>query len=125
MPADADLSIPLMASMVGMICYLPEPNHVNAFPNKLFEYMAAGLPVIASNFPLWQDIIHGAQCGICVDPASSVEIRQAIARMMGDPEGCRRMGENGRKAVLERYSWASEEKKLFRLYRDVLAVGKR
>lgn len=114
----------MMASMVGMICYLPEPNHVNAFPNKLFEYMAAGLPVIASNFQLWQDIIDGAQCGICVDPSSPSEIRQAIARMMGDPEGCRRMGENGRKAVLERYNWASEEKKLFRLYQDALATGK-
>ena len=113
----------MMASMVGMICYLPEPNHVNAFPNKLFEYMAAGLPVIASNFPLWRDIIDGAQCGICVDPSSPEDIRQAVSRMMNDPDGCRRMGENGRRAVLERYNWASEEKKLFRLYQDILAAG--
>lgn len=113
----------MMASMVGMICYLPEPNHVNAFPNKLFEYMAAGLPVIASNFPLWRDIIESAQCGICVDPSNSADIREAIVQMIGDPEGSKRMGENGRKAVLEQYSWVSEEKKLLALYQDVLTSG--
>lgn len=107
-------------SMVGMICYLPEPNHINAFPNKLFEYMAAGLPVIASNFPLWRDIVHGAQCGICVDPADSEDIRRAIDRMMNDPDGCRQMGENGRRAVLTHYNWSNEEKKLIQLYQDVL-----
>lgn len=114
----------MMSSMVGMICYLPEPNHINAFPNKLFEYMAAGLPVIASNFPLWRDIVEGAQCGVCVDPLNPDDIGQAIMRMMADPDSCRRMGENGRKAVLERYSWVSEEMKLFRLYAEVLASGK-
>jgi len=110
----------MMASMIGMICYLPEPNHVNAFPNKLFEYMAAGLPVIASNFPLWRDIIESAQCGICVDPTNPDDIRQAISRMIGDPDGCRQMGENGRRAVLELYNWAAEEKKLLRLYQNIL-----
>lgn len=108
-------------SMVGMICYLPEPNHVNAFPNKLFEYMAAGLPVIASDFPLWRDIVDGAQCGICVDPANPEDIREAIAQMVSDPEGCRRMGENGRRAVLAQYNWSNEEKKLIQLYQELLA----
>lgn len=108
-------------AMVGMICYLPEPNHVNAFPNKLFEYMAAGLPVIASDFPLWRDIVNGAQCGVCVNPVDPEHIREAIAQMISDPEACRRMGENGRKAVLARYNWANEEKKLYQLYQDVLA----
>ncbi|UCJ15193.1 glycosyltransferase family 4 protein [Pseudomonas sp. MM211] len=107
-------------SMVGMICYLPEPNHVNAFPNKLFEYMAAGLPVVASDFPLWRDIVDGAQCGICVDPSSPEDIRQAISQMINDPEACRRMGENGRRAVLEQYNWSNEEKKLIQLYQGIL-----
>jgi hypothetical protein len=111
----------MMNSMVGMICYLPEPNHVNAYPNKLFEYMAAGLPVIASDFPLWRDIVEGARCGICVDPSNTAEIRDAITRMMSDPDEGRRMGERGRRAVQELYSWATEDKKLVRLYQDILA----
>lgn len=111
----------MRGAMVGMICYLPEPNHVNAFPNKLFEYMAAGLPVIASDFPLWRDIVDGAQCGVCVNPANPDDIRQAIAQMISDPDGCKRMGENGRRAVLEKYNWLNEERKLIQLYQEVLA----
>ncbi|MDH4220806.1 MAG: glycosyltransferase, partial [Candidatus Aminicenantes bacterium] len=48
----------------GIVCFLPEPNHIYAMPNKIFEYMAAGLPVIASSFPLWQEIVEGHGCGI-------------------------------------------------------------
>ncbi len=110
----------MMSASVGMICYLPEPNHVNAYPNKLFEYMAAGLPVIASNFPLWRSIVEGADCGICVDPSDPADIRQAIARLIDDPQECRRLGENGRKAVRQRYNWQSEEAKLVGLYRELL-----
>ena len=110
----------MMGASVGMICYLPEPNHVNAYPNKLFEYMAAGLPVIASDFPLWRSIVNGAECGICVDPTDPVAIRRAIVQLMDDPEQCRRLGENGRRAVQEKYSWHSEEKKLLILYQNIL-----
>ncbi len=111
-------------SMVGMICYLPEPNHVNAYPNKLFEYMAAGLPIISSDFPLWRQIVEGAQCGISVDPADPAEIRLAIMRLVNDPEACRRMGENGRKAAHEQYNWVTEEEKLIRLYEGLLHCGR-
>ena len=107
-------------SAVGMICYLPEPNHINSYPNKLFEYMAAELPVIASNFPLWRQIVEGAQCGICVDPENPAEIRQAIIEIMRNPGEWQKMGERGRKAVQERYNWESEEKKLFRLYESLI-----
>lgn len=122
--ARKDAVTAMFQSTIGMICYLPEPNHVNAFPNKLFEYMAAGLPVIASDFPLWRSIIDGAQCGVCVDPSSPAAIRQAISQMMDDPDECRRMGERGRMAVLDRYNWATEEKKLIKLYQDILEIEK-
>ena len=110
----------MMSASVGMICYLPEPNHVNAYPNKLFEYMAAGLPVIASDFPLWRSIIDGADCGICVDPTDPVDIRRAIVILMDDPDERQRLGANGRKAVQEKYAWVSEEKKLLQLYHQLL-----
>ena len=45
-------------------------------PVKMFEYMAAGLPVIASNFPLWESIINKYNCGICVNPYSAIEIKK-------------------------------------------------
>ncbi len=96
------------------------PNHVDAQPNKMFEYMSAGIPVIASDFPLWREIIEGCGCGICVDPLDPKKIAEAIDYLVDNPEIARRMGENGRKAVYDRYNWDVEEKKLLALYDSLL-----
>lgn len=100
----------------GIICFLPEPNHINAIPNKMFEYMANELPIIASNFPLWKKIIEGDNCGICVDPLDTKKIARAIEYLIEHPNEAKRMGENGRKAVLEKYNWKNESKKLLEVY---------
>lgn len=103
-------------SAAGLVTFLPEPNHIHAQPNKMFEYMSAGLPVIASNFPLWRDIIEGNDCGICVDPTDPRAIAAAIDTLVEDPSLAGRMGENARRVVLARYNWGLEEKKLLDLY---------
>ena len=59
---------------IGLVCLYPEPRYVIAWPVKLFEYMAAGLPVVASNFPLWKEIVEGNECGLTVDPLNPKEI---------------------------------------------------
>jgi len=106
----------LVQADVGIICFLSEPNHIDSNPNKLFEYMAAGLPVIASNFPLWKEIIEGNKCGICVNPLDPKEIAKAVEYLIEHPEEAKKMGENGRKAVLEKYNWENESKKLSKIY---------
>lgn len=100
----------------GIVLYQPEPNHINAQPIKMYEYMAAGLPVVASNFPLWKEIIEDCGCGICVDPTSADEVREACIRLVTNPDLCREMGLAGRKSVMEKYNWNIEEKKLVELY---------
>jgi glycosyltransferase involved in cell wall biosynthesis len=107
-------------SVAGLVTFLPLPNHIDAQPNKMFEYMSAGIPVIASNFPLWREIIHGNDCGLCVDPLVPAQIAQAMDYLVTHPEEARRMGENGRRAVAERYSWSIEEKKLLGFYERIL-----
>jgi len=104
---------------IGIVCFHPEPNHVNAMPNKLFEYMAAELPVIASNFPLWKGIVEGNSCGLTVNPLDPAEIAGAIEYLLDHPDEARQMGENGRRAVQEKYNWDSEGKKLLELYERV------
>ncbi len=113
----------LARSIAGLVTFLPEPNHINAQPNKMFEYMSAEVPVIASHFPLWREIIEGADCGLCVDPEDPTAIARAIDQLVKDPDGARRMGENGRRAVLDRYDWPAEERKLIGLYRALVCGG--
>ena len=105
---------------IGIVLFHPAPNHLGSCPNKLFEYMATGLPVVASNFPLWREIVEGNSCGICVDPLDPKAIAQAIEYLLAHPEEARRMGENGRRAVVEKYNWNMEGKKLLKLYEELL-----
>ncbi len=111
-----EIAIKAEESIAGLVIFYPIKSHINAQPNKLFEYMMHGLPVIASDFPLWKEIVEGNNCGILVDPKSPKEIASAIDWILGHPEEARKMGENGRKAVLEKYNWANEEEKLLKLY---------
>ena len=106
----------------GIVTYKPAANHIAAQPNKMFEYMSAGIPVIASNFPLWRSIIEDNNCGICVDPLNPNEIAAAIDIIITDEYHARQMGENGRKMILERYNWAAEERKLLNIYENLLGV---
>ncbi|MGM0984087.1 MAG: glycosyltransferase family 4 protein [Pseudomonadota bacterium] len=100
----------------GVVTFLPSPNHIDAQPNKMFEYMSAGVPVIGSHFPLWKKMIEGNQCGICVDPLDPQAIADAIDYLIANPDEAEKMGRNGQRAVQEMYNWSVEEKKLFSLY---------
>ncbi len=108
----------LARSMVGLVLLHPTINYRDALPVKMFEYMSSGLPVIASNFPLWKEIIEGGECGICVDPLNPKEIAHAIRWIIEHPIEAEIMGKNGRRAVEERYNWSREEEKLLQLYSE-------
>ena len=82
--------------------------------------MAAKLPIITSDFPLWTEIIDGNHCGLVVDPKNPNEIAEAMEYLIIHPEEARRMGENGRRAVIEKYNWQREEQNLLRLYEVLL-----
>ena len=108
-------------SVAGLVTFHPVPNHVDAQPNKMFEYMSAGVPVIASDFELWKEIVLGNNCGLCVDPLSPRDLAKAIDYLVTHPAEAESMGDNGRRAVMERYNWSVEERKLLSIYEDLLA----
>ncbi len=110
----------LASSKAGLVTLHPVINYLDALPVKMFEYMAAGIPVIASNFPLWKEIINGAQCGLCVDPLDPKAIAEAIQYLVDHPDEAEKMGKNGRLAVEEKYNWEIEEQKLLQVYGDLL-----
>ena len=107
-------------SLAGIVTYLPYANHIEAQPNKLFEYMAAGVPVIASHFPLWRDIVEGNGTGICVDPESPQEIADALAFLADNPEKAKAMGQKGRAIVKQKFNWQAEEEALAGAYEKLL-----
>lgn len=107
------------SARAGIMIYQPAGNHINAQPNKMFEFMAAGLPFVASDFPLWRQIVESADCGICVDPTDAVAVRKACQYLLENPEEGQRMGRNGRRAAQERHNWNVEEAKLLSLYENI------
>ena len=103
-------------SFAGMVTLHPIINYLDALPVKMFEYMAAGIPVIASDFPLWRQIVDDAECGICVDPLKPEAIAEAIDFLNLNPEKAETMGKRGQHAVYRKYNWQKEEKKLLEVY---------
>jgi glycosyltransferase involved in cell wall biosynthesis len=110
-------------AFAGLVTLLPTASYREALPVKMFEYMAAGIPVIASDFPLWREIVEGSGCGLCVDPRDPQAIAAAIDHLATHPRQAREMGANGRRAVLARYNWEREADKLLAFYADLLAPG--
>jgi glycosyltransferase involved in cell wall biosynthesis len=102
---------------IGLVTLHPTPSYVESYPVKLFEYMAAGIPVVASDFPLWRGIIEEAGCGILVDPQKPEAIAEAANRLLDDQALAAAMGQRGQAAVRERYNWGSQEGRLLSLYR--------
>lgn len=112
----------LAGCRAGLVLFHPEPNHVRAQPNKMFEYMAAGLPVIASDFPVWREIIDNAGCGLLVDPLDPLAIADAMQWLLEHPKDAAEMGRQGRAAVEEKFNWEAESKKLVALYQNLLST---
>jgi len=107
-------------SDIGVIPYLPVANHLVTLPNKLFEYMACSLPVIASDFPLYKQVITDANCGVLCDPTDPDDIKNQISSMIENKEKMKKMGSNGNRMYKIKYNWDLEEKKLFNMYDNIL-----
>jgi glycosyltransferase involved in cell wall biosynthesis len=110
-------------SIAGLVTLHPVPNYIDALPVKMFEYMCAGIPVIASDFPQWREIIATYDCGLLVDPLDPKAIATAIDFLVLNPSVARRMGANGYDAVMKFCNWGIEEEKLLYFYRKMLGLS--
>lgn len=106
----------LSKAKVGIVTFLPVPNHIEAQPNKLFEYMSASLPVIASDFPLWRSIVSKYNCGILVEPNEPSAVAKAIDFLLSNEKEAEEMGRRGRNAVLEEFNWDRQRDALLEFY---------
>ena len=82
-------------------------NYRYSLPNKLFQYMAAGIPVVASDFRQVREVVEGSGSGVVVDPTRPEAIARGIRRVLADPAEAAAMGARGRAAVEERFNWGA------------------
>jgi glycosyltransferase involved in cell wall biosynthesis len=109
----------------ALAIFLPNPHSLRKELTKFYEYMMMGLPIIASNFPVWKSLIEKNCCGICVDPLNMNEIREAIDFLRQNPDVRKQMGGNGKRLAMEQYNWETESKKLLQLYEKLCINGQR
>jgi glycosyltransferase involved in cell wall biosynthesis len=103
----------LLQSDIGISLVLPlDQTHILAMPRKFFEYMAAGLPIVAADVPTLRNFVESTNCGILVDPSSPESIADGILRLVSCQSLRKELGENGRRSCETKYNWQNESKKL-------------
>jgi len=110
----------LNKSRIGIVSLYPLRNYLDSLPIKMFEYMLASIPVIASDFPYWKKIVEDNECGVTVSPKDSEAVAEKTIQLISNPKLAAKMGLNGRNAVLDHYNWCMEEKKILDVYNKLL-----
>jgi len=109
----------IQESTICLIPHLRSEHTDTTLPNKLFDYMAVGKPVVASACIPMERVIREVGCGATFDPDSTAELTGVLTELLSNPELRRRMGDNGKIAVNERYNWDHDRKSLMQVVEHV------
>ena len=110
----------LAAADIGLCLFLPVRHHLRSLPNKILEYLASGLAVVASDLPCWREFVTDTGAGIQVDPTDTAAAADACQRLIEHPDLRRAMAERARRAARERYNWDAEKPRLLDFYGQLL-----
>jgi glycosyltransferase involved in cell wall biosynthesis len=105
----------ITASTICLIPHLRSEHTDTTLPNKLFDYMALGKPVVASDCLPMKRIISETDCGLTFCSGDVASLENALRRLLVDPQLRVRAGLNGRNAVLDRYNWDVDRKILLQV----------
>ncbi|WP_203568871.1 glycosyltransferase family 4 protein [Aestuariimicrobium ganziense] len=111
------------SASVGLIFLEPLPNYVRSLPTKLFEYMAAGVPFLASDFAFWRQEFEHWDAGRFADSSDVEACAQVLLEMLDDADARARMGANGRRAIEQGVNFEAEAPKLVALTRELLGTA--
>lgn len=107
---------------IGIIPLPDLPKFRHNIPQKLFEFMALGMPVVLSDLPPSRPFVGDGACAFMVPPGSYTAYADALVRLLEDQELCHRMGIEGRKRIEKEFNWEKESKKLDELYAELLKI---
>lgn len=110
----------LKPANIGLSLLLNHPNYVTATPNKVFNYMALGIPIVADNYPGLRDIIERYRCGVLVNTENIQDYIDAINYLIDHPSEAKAMGQRGKEAILNELSWERQGEKLLKIYEELL-----
>lgn len=112
------------SSAIGLVLLKPLPNYMESQPTKLFEYMAAGRPFIASDFPYWRDLVGEEACGLFVDSGNADDVAKALRHLSSDRALLQQMGARGRRSMEENFSFERQARILTGLVTELLATAR-
>lgn len=104
---------------IGLVTLHPIPKYLEAYPVKMFEYMVAGTPILASDFKLYKNILEEAKCGYTVNPLDVDKIAETLRNMLNNDKELEQMSINGKEIAKIKYNWSKEEEKLINLYQKI------
>jgi glycosyltransferase involved in cell wall biosynthesis len=109
------------ASLGLVLNYSDQVKDVGTLGNtKLFECMNYYLPVLCTNYTLWQTILDKYDCGYTVNPLDPQSIRVAITEALSNSEELVQKGKNGKKAVDTEYNWETQNLILLKIYKKIV-----
>ena len=113
----------LSSARAGVVMMHPVPCYIACYPIKMFEYMAAGLPVIGSDFPVFRELLDDGRCGLLIPPGDPKALAEAIEWIFTHEDEAEAMGVHGRRRVEQLYTWQAESAKLVELYRRLTSTA--
>lgn len=111
----------LSGARFGIVTFHPLKNHISAQPNKLFEYLSAGLPVLFSDFPLWREIVNSEKLGSPVDPENPASLAIGMDKLVTAKNGD--VAEIARDLISSHFSWQAEGEKYVELIQRLLQLN--
>lgn len=105
---------------ISTLLHVGQYSTIDTLPTKVYEYMSAGLPVILSDTPYANKVNKETKFAFCINPTDIEAIAAKITYLLDNPNIAKEMGNNGLKAVQEKFNWNTEEKKLLDLYNDLI-----
>lgn len=103
---------------IGIVTFLPVPNHITTLATKPFEYMACGKPMIMSDFEYWRETFK--ESSLYVNPSNPDSIAKSIKELIDDKNRMQKMSMLNKKLIQTEYNWEKEVEKLFSLYDKLL-----
>jgi len=107
-------------ALCGCVFYENNQNNQIGTPNRIFEYMFSGIPIVVSDYPELRNIVEKAKCGLIVSSEKPEEMAKAFEFLLRNPQEAKEMGENGRKAIFEDFGYHVDLKNTIDFYCQIM-----